>query len=135
MTRRPLRVTLLLWLVLFVISYNVIRLWTAITWSDLMTEVNNQPGWLINALIGGLWISLGCIVFYGIFTLKKWARKGVAGLSIGYIAMYWFERLLWQTPRPNWPFALILQFLLLMFILYASSGVIQESHGGQSSGQ
>ena len=135
MVRRPLRVTLLLWLVLFVISYNAIRVWTAISWSDVLTEVHNQPGWFINALIGGLWISLGCIVFYGIFTFRTWARSGVVGLSIGYIAIYWFERLLWQTPRANWPFALILQFLLLMFILYASSGVIRETHGGQSSGQ
>ena len=135
MTRRPLGATLVLWLVLFVIGYNAIRVLTAISWSAILSEVNSRPGWLIDALIGGVWISLGCLVLFGIFTKKNWARSGVIGSSIGYIGMYWIERLFWQAPRPNWPFALILHLVLLMFIILASSGVIRESHDGQSASQ
>jgi hypothetical protein len=135
MTRRPLRATLLLWLVLFLISYNALRLWTAISWSSVLSEANSRPGWVGNALIGGLWICCGFTAAYGIFTKTSWARSGVIGLSIAYIAGYWIERLVWQAPRPNWLFALILQIGLLTFILYASSGVNRESHGGKSSSQ
>ncbi len=43
MSKPPFRVTLLLWLVLFLTAWNALRLWTALAWHNVLNEFSAQP--------------------------------------------------------------------------------------------
>jgi hypothetical protein len=115
--KRPLRITLLLWLVLIVTAWNLVRLFAAIDWKNTLEKYYYSPqGVLYVGLTGAFW------ALVGIFVLWCYRRGGqytrliflvTAGL---YAAWYWIDRLFIQsTPQSNWLFALAVTVLLLGF--------------------
>lgn len=128
MSRQPLRVTLCIWLVLFLTAFNALRLFTTIAWRNVLTEYSaNPPAW-VTALVGGVWLVAGCIVLWSIWWGKKWAGNTLLSAAAGYSVWYWIERLVWQAPRPNWPFAVILNLLLVLFILFVRRALTREAY-------
>jgi hypothetical protein len=128
MRRRSLRVTLSTWLVLFLTVWNGLRLFTAIAWRDVLTEFSaNPPAW-VTALVGAVWLVTGIILLWGILWQKPWAGKMLLGAAAAYSVWYWIERLVWQAPRPNWPFAVILNLILVLFILFATRPWMREAY-------
>jgi hypothetical protein len=128
MNKIPLRVTLLLWLVLTLAAWNALRLWTALAWHNVLNEFSAQPASTITAISGAVWMVTGIILIWGIWQKKAWAAKLLLGASAGYTVWYWSERLIWQTPHPNWLFAVIVNLALLVFILFTTRLLTREAH-------
>lgn len=120
---RPASVTLLALLVLTVTAWNAVRLGAAISSWQVLIEYGAKPLYLV--LSGAFWQIIGITVFIGLWWGKVWARKAAFLAAAGYAAWYWFDRLILQTPRANWPFALAVTFVLLVFtfatLFYRSS--------------
>ena len=128
MSKIPFRVTLLLWLVLFLTAWNAVRLWTAIAWRSVLTEYSAQPAPTVTAVSGAFWMVTGLILVWSIWQKKAWTVKLLLGASAGYTVWYWSERLIWQSPHPNWPFAVIVNLVLIIFILFTTRSLTREAH-------
>jgi hypothetical protein len=127
----PIRVTLSLWLVLFLTVWNALRIWTAIAWRNALTEFSARPAPVVSAIIGAVWLATGIILLWSISRKRAWAGKMLIGASAAYSAWYWIERLAWQAPRPNWPFAVILNLALLVFIYFTTKSMTREANEQQ----
>jgi hypothetical protein len=123
-----LRVTLLLWLVLTLSAWNALRLWTALAWHNVLDEFSAQPASTVTTICGAVWMVTGVILIWSIWQKKGWAAKLLFGASAGYTVWYWSERLIWQTPHPNWLFAVIVNLALLIFILFTKRSLTREAH-------
>jgi hypothetical protein len=71
---------------------------------------------------------IGIILVWGVWQKKTWAAKMLLGASAGYTGWYWSERLIWQTPHPNWLFAVIVNLGLFAFILFTTKKLTREAH-------
>ncbi len=114
--KRPLSVTILLWLVLSLTVWSGFRLVTAILWWTTLAEFASSPGPLYIALCAGIWLFVAIILFYGMWQAKAWTRHVLLGAGAGFSTWYWCDRLYLQTPHTNWPFALFVTILLLIVI-------------------
>lgn len=128
MNKPPFRVTLLLWLVLFLTVWNALRLWTALAWRNVLNEFSAQPTSTITAVSGVFWMVTGIILLWSIWQKKAWASKLLLGVAAGYTVWYWSERLAWQSPHPNWLFAVIVNLVLIIFILFTTKSLTRETH-------
>jgi hypothetical protein len=128
MSKRPFRVTLLASLVLFLTVWNAIRVWTALEWRDVLNEFSSQPASTITAVSGASWTVIGIFVLWSIWQKKAWTTKLLLGAAAGYTVWYWSERLIWQSPHPNWPFAVIVNLALIIFILFCIKSISQEAY-------
>ena len=128
MSKPPFRVTLLLCLVLILTAWNAVRLWTAIAWQNVLNEFSTQPVSSITAVSGAIWMVIGIILLWSIWQKKAWAANLLFGATAGYTVWYWSERLIWQNPHPNWPFAVIVNLILIVFILFTRKTPTKEAH-------
>lgn len=118
--KRPISVTLALGAVLMTTTWNLLRAWTSIAWSGVLTEFSVRPPPLAGAFIGIGWTAAGCIVGWGIWREKAWAGKTLLGAAAGYTVWYWGERIVFQEPRPNLWFAVIVNLALLVLVFFAT---------------
>jgi hypothetical protein len=128
MNKLPFRVTLLYWLVLTLSAWNGLRLWTALAWQNILTEYSASPPPIIIAISGAVWMVAGIILLWSIWQKKAWAAKLLVGVAAGYSVWHWSERLIWQSPHPNWLFAVIVNLALLVFILFTAKLLTREAH-------
>lgn len=128
MSKHPFRVTLMLCLVLILTAWNAIRLWTAIAWRSTLTEFAARPTATVIAVSGAFWVIIGVILIWSIWQNKAWAAGLLLGASAGYTIWYWSERLIWQSPHPNWLFAVIVNLVLFVFILFTLKSLTREAH-------
>jgi hypothetical protein len=128
----PFRVTLLLCLVLLFTAWNMLQAWTAFAWHDLLNEFSAQPGVWIIVLSGMSWALTGLFLMWSIWQGKAWGKILLFGTTTGYTAWYWGKQLIWQIPRPNWPFAVILNLLLFIFIIYTTKLSTREAYERES---
>ncbi len=135
MNKQPLRVTLLLLLVLSIMMWNGLRLWTSLAWRNVLNEFSARESPAIMAVSGAVWILLGMLLIWAILQKKAWAAKLLIGTAAGYTVWYWCERLLWQSPHSNWLFAVILNLVLLAFILFTIKPITREAYERKSENQ
>ncbi len=131
-SKLPFRAILLLCMVLLFTAWNMLRVWTAFAWRDLLHEFSSQPvSWVI-VLSGMIWAFVGLLLIWSIWQGKAWVGKFVLGAAAGYSVWYWGGRLFWQIPRPNWPFAVILNLVLIIFVIYLTKSPLREAHERES---
>jgi len=118
MTKHPLLVTLMLWLVLCFIVWNVLRLWTSIAWLDVLKEFAPEPQPVVTTFSSAIWLIVGLVLLWSIWQNKSWSLKLLLGAATGYSVWYWIARLIWQKSHPNWPFAVIVNLVVMIFILF-----------------
>ena len=128
MKKHPFRVTQLYILVLTLSAWNGLRLWTALAWRNTLNEFSAHPSTTIIAISGTVWMITGVILIWSIWQKKAWAAKLLVGVAAGYSVWYWSERLIWKTPHPNWPFAVIVNLALITFILFITKQLTREAH-------
>jgi hypothetical protein len=128
MNKLPFRVTLLYWLVLTLSAWNGLRLWTALAWHGVLDEFSSLPISMITAISGAVWLISGIVLTWSIWQKKAWAAKMLLGVAAGYTIWYWSEQFIWQTPHPNWLFAVIVNLALLAFILSTARLLTREAH-------
>lgn len=131
-SKLPFRSIILLCLVLLFTSWNLLRAWTAFAWQDLLNEFSSRPSSLVIMMSGMIWALTGVLLIWSIWQGKAWTRKLLLGAAAGYSVWYWAGRLFWQIPRPNWPFAVILNLVLIIFIIYLTKSPLREAHERES---
>jgi hypothetical protein len=111
---RPFAVTLLALVVLSLTVWNGLRLGEAISSWQVLSEYGAKPLYITAS--GGFWLLSGLPLFWGLWRGKAWARIAVLSAAALYTSWYWFDRLALQpVPHSNWPFALSVNILILVF--------------------
>ncbi|MCC7118821.1 MAG: hypothetical protein IT310_09875 [Anaerolineales bacterium] len=124
----PFRVTLLLWSVLIFIAWNLLRVWTALSWRGVLSKFQLSPSLWVIAVSGLFWALCGIFLLYGIWREKAWARKLLIGSVAGYTVWFWCERFLYQMPRPNWLFTVILNLIAILLIRLTINSLQREAY-------
>lgn len=132
MKKLTLRETLLLLLVLSLIMWNALRLWTALAWQEVLTEFQSSPSPSVISVSAAFWILTGSILFWGQLAKKTWAWKMLLGVAAGYSVWYWTERLVWHQPHPNWTFSVVVNLLALAIILFNKNSLSREAYERKS---
>ena len=133
MPKQPFRVTILLTLVLLFTIWNALRAWTAFSWRNVLAEFSGAP--LYIGVSGLIWLGIGIWLLLSLWWHVAYARVLLLASATSYMIWVWIGRLFFQTPRENWPFALILNLVLLSFVLFASNFWKREAHERKSEDQ
>lgn len=126
--KRPFTVTLTIWLVLILASWNALRAWTSIAWQNILMEFSVQLPPMINTISGILWFLTGIVLLIGMWQKKAWSSKLLLGAAAGYTVWYWSERFIWQNPRPNVLFAILVNLACLIVIYFALKSLSREAY-------
>jgi hypothetical protein len=118
--KRPFGVTLLLWLVLSLSAWGVVRLIAALRWWDVLKEFGASLSPLYLSMSGAGWAMIGIVLLWGIFSGKPWTRLAIPISIFLWLMGYWVERLFFESPRANLPFALMASILLLAVTLVSA---------------
>lgn len=112
-SQRPFGVTLLLWMVLSLSAWGLIRLFAALRWWDVLYEFNASLSPLYLSITGAVWGIAGVFLLWSIWSGKTWSRRAILASVVLWLAEYWIERVFFQAPRANLTFALVSSALLL----------------------
>lgn len=134
-TGLPFRVTLLVWMVLLLTAWNMLRSWTILAWYAALTEFSAQPPPLLILSISLILSAAGLAILWGIWQNRQWTANLLLGTAAAHTAWYWGERLIWQAPRPNAPFAVILNLLALVFIFFTTKSLVREAYDRKPANQ
>jgi formate hydrogenlyase subunit 3/multisubunit Na+/H+ antiporter MnhD subunit len=121
--------------VLSLTAWNVLRLWTSLAWRNALIEFSAHPSPTITSISSLIGILTGAMLFWGIWQNKSWTSKVLIGAATGYTVWYWSERIIWQQPRPNWLFAVIVNLVLLVFVLFCLKSLTREAYERKSQHQ
>ena len=114
--KRSSGITILALFVLCFIAWNGLRLGVVISFWGTLQQYDAHPGPLYIAVSGGFWSLVGLSLLWGLCRGKAWARIAVLSAAGLYTAWYWFDRLALQpVSHTNWPFALFVNILFLIF--------------------
>ncbi len=119
--KRPFGVTLLIWLVLSLSAWGVVRLLGALRWWDVLNEFGAHLGPLYLSITGIGWVVAGVALLWGLFTGKRWTRLAILISIFLWLMEYWVERMFFESPRANFSFALILSILLFTVTIISAS--------------
>ena len=114
---RPFGVTLLLWLVLSLSAWGAVRLIAALRFWNMLHEFEARLSPVYFSITGTAWIITGAVLLWGLFRGTMWTYWAIPASITLWIAQYWIERLVFQSPRANVSFALLLTILLLILTL------------------
>ncbi len=117
--RRPLGVTLLLWLVLSLSAWGAVRLIAALRFWNMLNEFEARLNPLYLSITGAGWMIAGALLLWGLFRGTRWTYWAIPASVALWIVQYWTERIFFQSPRANINFALL--FTVLLFILTLTS--------------
>ena len=115
--KRPFSVTILLWLVLCLTAWSGLRLATAFQWRQTLMEFASSPRLLYIAVSAGIWLIIGISLLWAMWQVKAWVRFALFWAGAAFGVWYWCDRLLLQTSRANWPFALGATVLILSLVI------------------
>ncbi|HET9915394.1 MAG TPA: hypothetical protein VFQ13_26115 [Anaerolineales bacterium] len=118
--KRPFGVTLLLWLVLSLSVWGLVRLLAALRWWDVLYEFDALLSPLYLSITGAGWAAVGGALLWGLFSGKRWTRLAIPISAILWLTGYWIERIFFESPRANLLFALIASILLLTVALVSA---------------
>lgn len=126
--KRPFSVTLSIWLVLILASWNALQAWTSLAWQDVLIEFSTQVPPTLIAFASLFWLMIGIVVWFGLWQKKAWSKNLLLGAATGYTVWYWSERLIWQNPRLNIPFAVFVNLVCLIVIYFAFKSLSREAY-------
>ena len=115
--KRPFGVTLLLWLVLSLSVWGAVRLLATLRWWDVLNEFEARLSPLYLSITGAGWLVAGLVLLWGLFSAKLWTHRAIPIAISLWLVEYWVERIFFESPRANLPFALIASLLLLAVTL------------------
>jgi len=115
--KRPFGVTLLLWMVLSLSAWGAVRFAASLRWWDVLSEFESHLRPLYLSITGAGWVVAGGVLTWGILSRRKWTYPAILIFFVGWLSMYWIERIFFQSARPNLPFAVILSMIFLAVTL------------------
>jgi hypothetical protein len=116
--KRPGAVTTLLWMVLILLVWNIIRMIATLADWTLLREFAPVPGPIYLIITASAWTVSWFAVWRLIHHRHVRARRYTLFAALGYAIWWWLDRLLLQEARPNWPFALITTIVILALTVY-----------------
>lgn len=119
--KRPFGVTLLLWLVLCLSAWGVVRLLAALRWWNVLNEFEARLSPLYLSITGTGWLVTGFVLLWGLFSGKLWTRLAIPIAIAVWLTEYWIERIFFESPRANLLFALIASLLLFILAVFSAS--------------
>ncbi len=119
--RRPVWLTLILWVFLLWTVLGWLRFFGALTRREEILEI--LPGWIFWYLViaGLVWGLMGLPVIWGLIFRAGWTQKLIPLAAILYPGIYWAERLIiWRSveAQSNWPFMLLLSGLWFGLVVW-----------------
>jgi hypothetical protein len=111
---RPISISILVLIILWLAIWNGLRLGEAIFYWNIYKAYNTYP--LYISISGGIWFIIGLFLAWSLWQGRRWGRVAVICASAGYVAWYWFDRLVLQEPHANWPFVLVANIIILFLI-------------------
>lgn len=118
--KRTFSVTLLLWMVLILWAWGITRFVAALQAWDVLNEFEASLSPLYLSITGAGWGVAGCVLLSGIWRGKPWARFASATSILIWLIEYWLERIFFQTPRANLPFALSCSIFIIAILWIVS---------------
>ncbi|MCH7587212.1 MAG: hypothetical protein IIC78_04120 [Chloroflexi bacterium] len=120
--QRPRSVTWTTVGVLIFSASNMVRLILSLSLVPLQLTV---PQWYIS-LTGAFWSAVGLWITYGLLFRKKWARKWILRVSLGYAVWYWLDKLFFV--KADYVIATrLVSFALTILILGVIRHIMQRS--------
>ena len=119
MKKRPFRITLLIWVVLFFSTGNLLRLGASIYFGQTLKEYNIRTSPYYLAATGIFWCLVGLFIIWCLRHKINRSQVIILVAGIGYSAWYWFDRLIFQYPRSSCLFAIVIMVALLTFLFYS----------------
>jgi hypothetical protein len=118
---RPFSSTFLALLVLCFTIWNGVRFGAAVSFWNTLRQYTARLSPLYFAISAAVWLGFGITLIIALWLNKVWAKGATLLAADLYTAWYWFDRLFFQpVPQTNWPFALIINLLILLFVVVAS---------------
>jgi hypothetical protein len=118
--KRPFGVTLLVWMVLSLLVWGALRFSATLRGWDVLVEFRSDLSPWYLSITGAAWAVVGGVLLVSLFLGKKWtARAILTSISI-WLIEYWIERVFYQSPRANLPFAVVGSFLILGMTLIST---------------
>ncbi len=115
MNKRPVLLTLLLWLVFLLTAWNAVRLGASIANWKLLADFDSSPGPVYIAASAAFWFVCGLGVLMLLFRRNPRALLATSLLTAAYTTWWWIDRLLLQeNGQTNWSFNLVLTGILLL---------------------
>src|SRR5436190_11950143 len=96
--KRPFRVTLLLWMVLSLLAWGVVRLFAALHAWDVLIEFRSRLSPLYLSITGASWSLVGGVLLWSIFIGKKWTSRTILTSVSVWLIEYWIERVFFESP-------------------------------------
>lgn len=112
----PASVTILAVFVLFITSWNGIRIYSAIASWQVLREFGTNPIYILAT--GLFWVAASLWLFRAIYEGHRYAfRAGLASAGL-YLTWYWLDRLVIQpSPAPNTRFSLVVSTVFLVVFI------------------
>ena len=118
--KRPFGVTLLLWMVLFLSAWGLLRLIATLRWWQVLDQYGARLSPLYLAITGAGWAVAGVVLVWSIWTGKRWAYLAIPISIFLWLAEYWLERILFQDPRANLIFMISISIIFLAVALFCT---------------
>ena len=118
--KRPFGVTLLLWMVLSLLAWGVVRFFAAWRAWDVLVEFESSLSPLYLSITGAGWAVAGAVLLWSMWIAKPWSRLAIVVSILLWLSEYWLERLFFQQPRPNLLFTLAMSAMLVA-VTFASA--------------
>lgn len=118
--KRPFGVTLLLWLVLSLSAWGMVRLLATLRWWNVLNEFGANLSPLYLSITGAGWALAGLVLLWGLFSGKPWIRLAIPISIFLWLMGYWVERMFFEAPRANLPFTLLASILLFVLTLVSA---------------
>jgi hypothetical protein len=104
-------------MVLSLTVWGAVRLAAALRWWDVLSEFDARLSPLYLAVTGTGWVVAGGVLLFGVWAGKAWTRPAIPATLCIWLAMYWVERIFFQSERANLPFAATCSILALILVL------------------
>ena len=118
--KKPFGVTLLLWMVLTLLAWGAARFFATLRAWDVLIEFGSSISPLYLSITGAGWGVAGCVLLWSMFAGKKWTRRAILTSILIWLIEYWIERVFYQSPRANLPFAMVGSVLIISITLIST---------------
>ncbi len=114
-----------MWTVLSLSVWGAARCLAALRSWDVLREFASSLSPLYLAATGAGWCVAGGALLFNILRRRTWARPAVVASLLVWLLEYWVERIFFETPRMNLPFALTgsVAVVIIVWILAILPGV------------
>jgi hypothetical protein len=100
-------------MVLILSAWGAVRFFAALRWWDVLIELDATLSPIYLSITGAGWAVAGGVILSGMLLGKAWVRPAIITSILLWLIEYWVERIFYQSPRANLPFALISSVIIL----------------------